>query len=109
MQASAVLRFKKPVLIALEIRGKLVILDSLIACLINYSLQLMVQCYDTANPSQHAQEVVVITVNRNPNAPQFTPLNVTVTIPDSTPINTLVTQLNATDADGVSLVVNFYK
>ena len=63
----------------------------------------MVNCYDRLNPDLVDVEVVVITVNRNPNCPVFTsPAGYSISINENFPRNSFVLQVNASDADGVS-------
>ncbi|XP_070196568.1 cadherin EGF LAG seven-pass G-type receptor 2-like [Littorina saxatilis] len=68
---------------------------------------LVVECYDRQNPDLKDQEVVVITVNRNPNCPIFSsPGGYTMTIPENYPQNAFVLNVTASDADGD--IVSFF-
>ncbi|XP_070182145.1 protocadherin Fat 1-like [Littorina saxatilis] len=61
---------------------------------------LVVECYDRQNPDLTAQEVVVISVNRNPNCPVFNSAAYSITINENFPVNTFVVNVSASDADG---------
>ena len=63
-------------------------------------LQLLVQVYDSSNPSQRAATTVTITVQRNVNAPQFSRSEYTARIVESYPIGSSVLGVRATDRDG---------
>ena len=60
-------------------------------------------CYDRLHPDRVDEEVVVISVNRNPNCPSFTSqAGYSISINENYPLNSFVIQVNASDADGVS-------
>ncbi|XP_070196566.1 cadherin EGF LAG seven-pass G-type receptor 3-like [Littorina saxatilis] len=61
---------------------------------------LVVECYDRQNPDLTAQEVVVISVNRNPNCPVFNSAAYSITINENFPVNAFVLIVSASDADG---------
>ena len=64
--------------------------------------QVRVVAQDQGFPPHTALSSVHVTVERNLNTPVFTDARVNVTIPESMPVGTAVTQLTATDGDGVS-------
>ncbi|WAQ95973.1 FAT4-like protein, partial [Mya arenaria] len=64
--------------------------------------QLYLEAYDSARPNNRAQELLLITVDRNPNAPIFSGNTdrVTYTINEKEPIGFSIGAVVATDADG---------
>lgn len=62
-------------------------------------LQLTVEAYDTAFPSQRAREDVYIDVNRNPRAPVFQNNFLTRTIGENVALGTFIVCVTASDAD----------
>lgn len=61
--------------------------------------------YDSVYPSDKATATALITVNRNPNAPVFFPSqSYRETVSENFPIGGAVIDVNATDADGVSMM-----
>ena len=69
-----------------------------------YSVRWVVlfQVYDSANPSQHAETIVLITVQRNVNGPQFQQSEYSADIVETYPIGASVLTVNAIDMDQVS-------
>ena len=63
--------------------------------------QLGVRAYDTSAPSQIAYANVTIAVNRNPNAPFFSPSSYSRTVGEDFAPGTSLFQLTANDNDGV--------
>ena len=66
-------------------------------------LQLRVQIYDSSNPEQRAETMVLITVNRNVNGPQFSQANYRANVVENYPIGASVVTIQATDSDYVSV------
>ena len=58
--------------------------------------------YDSLNSGQKATATVPITVSRNENGPVFNPTSYTAKANESMALGTIVTQVTATDSDGVS-------
>lgn len=61
--------------------------------------------YDDQTPYQRATADVVISVSRNVNGPLFQPDNYFRTITEETDVGIMVVDVNATDADNVSLSI----
>lgn len=59
--------------------------------------------YDTGAPSQIAYENVTIVVNRNPNAPFFSPSSYSRVVGEDFAPGSSLFQLTASDNDGVSI------
>jgi hypothetical protein len=68
-----------------------------------FLLQLVVIAYDTQYPTDRATATVTINVNRNPNPPVFNPSAYNEQVAESLPLGSNITQIQATDADNVSL------
>ncbi len=68
-------------------------------------LQLRIVAYDSANPNQKATALVTIAVTRNENEPRFSDRRYTVDAVETAALGTSIQQVEATDADGVILVV----
>lgn len=62
-------------------------------------LQMTVEAYDTAFPTQRVREDVYIEVIRNPNNPIFRENFYTRTVAENVPLGTFVLCVNATDQD----------
>lgn len=65
--------------------------------------QLRVRAYDTAYPSETATATVNIGVSRNENPPVFGQNPYRITINETVGVGTCILDVDATDADGVSL------
>lgn len=68
--------------------------------------QLIIRATRTGGVSpQTAESTITIRINRNLNGPVFYGLPYSESISDTTEIGTIVADVNAVDADGVSIVV----
>ena len=67
--------------------------------------QLFVVAYDDQVPESKARLEVRITVARNKGAPVFEPRSYSETIDEFHDVNALVLQVNATDPEGVSIMI----
>lgn len=65
--------------------------------------QLRVRAYDTAYPTETATATVNIGVSRNENPPVFGQNPYRITINETVGVGTCILDVDATDADGVSL------
>ena len=63
-------------------------------------LQLRVRVYDSFNPNQWAEVLVIIEVRRNVNSPQFSQRTYEARVAENYPIGQKVTTVSATDRDG---------
>ena len=63
--------------------------------------QLKVEVYDSMYPTKRQVDYISITVNRNANAPVFSPNSYTKSVSDSYPLVTEVIGVSANDPDGV--------
>ena len=70
------------------------------------TFQITVRAVDSVYPNNPGSCTLSVPVNRNPAAPVFQPSNAVFTIPDTTPIGEEIYDVNATDADGVSLLIH---
>ena len=66
-------------------------------------LQFPVDVQDSGSPRKSARATVFVSVSRNLNGPVFFPTDYNVTIPEDKLVDTLVIDLDATEADGVSI------
>ena len=68
-------------------------------------LQLRVTVYDTEYPREVVTATVAVSINRNEFAPVFTESPYRVTINETTGVGTGILTVQASDADGVGLVI----
>ena len=68
--------------------------------------QLEVFVYDEFYPKDKGSTIVTVRVNRNPNIPYYIEgRTYSIDIDEKHPYGSLVIDLNATDSDGVSIIV----
>jgi protocadherin Fat 4 len=85
--------------------GEVYVMNSLMADKsFNYTVSAIV--YDDANPEQTTSTNLTINVKRNENKPKFMQNDYSVKVLEIVPVGSIITQVRATDSDGVSTTSN---